>query len=205
VAEPVAASPFTHLTPDRSGGGAGALTLAECRGRALLTIAGPVASDGFVGAVRAVLGAELPREPGGVAAARDGWTVWTGPAEWLYVTPGGDGWALERELARAVVPAGGTVVDVSHGRAVLRLTGAPVRALLSEFCAIDLHERGFPAGRCTQTLFGKMTVLLHALADDQAGGDGFEVYVSRSYADALAEAIRDAAREFGCHVGNPVA
>ena len=200
MAEPTRASPFGRLAP----GGAGPLTLAECRGRALLTIGGPVAHGEFLGAVRAVLGAELPREPGGVAAARDGWTLWTGPAEWLHVSPGGDGWALERELLRAAGPASGTVVDVSHGRAVLRLTGAPVRELLAGFCPIDLHPRGFPAGRCTQTLFGKMTVLLHALDDDRAGGDAFEIYVSRSFADALAEAVLSAGHEYGCRIGGPV-
>ena len=191
------ASPFAQLAP----GGHGALTLAECRNRALLTIAGPVADHRFVGGVRAVLGAELPREAGGVAAARDGWTMWTGPAEWLHVAPGGDGWALETEVLRAVASAGGSAVDVSHGRAIVRLTGAPVRALLSQFCAIDLHARAFPAGRGTQTLFGKMTVLLHALAD----GDAFELDVSRSYADALLEALLAGGREVGCRIGQPVA
>ena len=190
------ASPFTDLKP----GGHGAVTIAECRNRALLTLGGPVTDHRFVGGVRAVLGAELPREPGGVAAARAGWTIWTGPAEWLHVAPGGDGWALETEVQRAIAAAGGTAVDVSHGRAILRLTGAPVRTLLSEFCAIDLHPRAFPAGRSAQTLFGKMTVLLHALA----GGDAFEIYVSRSYADALAEALRAACREHGCRIAEPI-
>jgi sarcosine oxidase subunit gamma len=196
VAEPTRASPFTALTP----GGSGPLTIAECRGRALLTLGGPVARADFLGAVRAVLGAELPREPGGVDAARAGWTLWTGPAEWLHVAPGADGWMLERDLLRAAGPAGGTVVDVSHGRAILRVSGAPVRDLLSGFCPLDLHPRGFPAGRCAQTLFGKMTVLLHALAE----GNAFEIYVSRSFADALAEALLDAAREHGCAVAPPI-
>ena len=192
------ASPFAALEP---GGPAGAaLIIAACRNRALLTLGGPVADHRFVGGGRAVLGAELPREPGGVAVARDGWTFWIGPAEWLHVAPGGDGWALETEIQRAVASAGGTAVDVSHGRAILRLTGAPVRTLLSEFCAIDLHPRGFPAGRSAQTLFGKMTVLLHALAD----GASFEVYVSRSYADALAEAVLAGARAIGCRIGDPI-
>jgi sarcosine oxidase subunit gamma len=189
------AAPFSTLVP----GGQGPLVIAACRNRALLTIGGPVADHRFVGGVRAVLGAELPREAGGVAAARDGWTFWTGPAEWLHVTHGGDGWALERELLRAIASAGGTAVDVSHGRAILRLTGAPVRRVLSEFCALDLHPRSFPAGRCAQTAFGKLNVLLHAL-----DGASFEIYVSRSYADALAEAVLAGARALGCRIGDPV-
>lgn len=196
MAEPVRTSPFTGLQP----GGSGPITIAECRGRALLTIAGPVARDDFLGAVRAVLGAELPREAGGVAVARAGWTYWTGPAEWLHAAPGADGWALERELLRALAGTGGSAVDVSQGRAILRLSGAPVRDLLAGFCPLDLHPRSFPAGRSAQTLFGKMNVLLHARAE----GDAFEITVSRSYADALATAVLDAAREHGCRIGEPV-
>jgi sarcosine oxidase subunit gamma len=190
------ASPFTPRAP----GGQGAVTIAECRNRALLTLGGPVADHRFVGGVRAVLGAELPREPGGVAAARDGWTIWTGPAEWLHVAPGGDGLALETEVLRAIAAAGGSAVDVSHGRAILRLSGAPVRDLLAQFCAVDLHPRAFPAGRSAQTLFGKMTVLLHALAD----GEAFEIYVSRSYADALLEALLAGTRGIGFRIADPV-
>ena len=194
------ASAFTRLT------GAGAptpraLTLAACRGRALLTVGGAVSNPGFVAAIRAVLGAELPRQPGGVAAAGHGWTLWLGPAEWLFVAPERDGWALERELARALAPVGGHAVDVSHGRAALRLSGAPVRDVLADGCPIDLHPRGLPAGSCAQTLFGKVNVLVHALPP----GDAFELYVARSYADALADGLIAAARDHGVVIGTPVA
>jgi sarcosine oxidase subunit gamma len=194
------ASAFTRL----AGAGAPsprALTVAECRGRALVTVGGAVSNPGFVTAIRAVLGAELPRQPGGVAAAGHGWTFWLGPAEWLFVAPERDGWALERELARALAPVGGQAIDVSHGRAVLRLAGAPVRDVLAAFCPIDLHPRGLPAGSCAQTLFGKINVLLHALAD----GAAFELYVGRSYADALADGLLAAARAHGVVTAPPIA
>jgi sarcosine oxidase subunit gamma len=178
-----------------------ALAVAECQGRALVTVGGAVANPGFVAALRAVLGAELPRQPGGIAAAGHGWTLWLGPAEWLYVAPARDGWALERELARALAPVGGHAVDVSHGRAVLRLSGPPVREVLAAGCPIDLHPRGLPAGSCAQTLFGKINVLVHALAD----GTAFELYVGRSYADALADGLIAAARDHGIVIAAPVA
>jgi sarcosine oxidase subunit gamma len=192
------ASAFSRLaTPDAPADAA--LAIAECRARALLVIAG-APSAALVSALRAVLGAELPREPGMVAAAGHGATLWTGPDEWLHVVPGGDGWALETELLRALAPLGGKVVDVSHGRAVLRVAGAPVRELLAQFCPIDLTPQAFAPGRCAQTLFGKLNVLLHALAD----GSAIELYVSRSYADACADALLAGAREFGVRVVPPI-
>jgi sarcosine oxidase, subunit gamma len=193
MAEPARTSPFTRLPAAGAAASADALTIAECRDRAVLTVAGPATSAGFVAAVRAAIGAELPREPGTVAAARAGWTLWTGPGEWLYVAPGGDGWALERELLRATAPVGGKVVDVSHGRAILRVAGARTRDLLAKFCPIDLAPATFPPGSCAQTLFGKINILLHAPAD----GAAIELYVSRSYADAFADALLAGAREYG--------
>lgn len=200
MAEPARLSPFTRLIADASGS-RGGVTIAECRGRALVTIAGPSASDAFTASVRAAIGAELPREPGHVAAARLGWTCWTGPDEWLFVAPGGDGAAIEDELLGAVAPIGGKIVDISHGRAIVRLGGARSRDLLAKFCPIDVTPHGLPPGRCAQTLFGKINLLLHALAD----GSAVELYVSRSYADAFADALLAGAREYGVMVGAPVA
>jgi sarcosine oxidase subunit gamma len=200
MAEPLArASAFSRLAA-LGAPSPRALALAECRGRALLTIGGPAENAALVATVRAALGAELPREPGGVAAAGQGWTLWLGPSEWLFVGPGRDGWTLERELVRALSPVGGTAVDVSHGRTVLRLRGPCVRDVLAKGCPIDLHPRAFPAGRCAQTLFGKIGVLVHALGETDAA----ELYVSRSYADALADGLLAAGREYGVVIGPPV-
>jgi len=192
------ASAFARLAMPNAPADA-ALAIAACRARALLVIAGSPTVE-LVAAVRAVLGAELPREPGTVAAAGHGATLWTGPDEWLHVAPGGDGAALETELLRAWAPLGGKVVDVSHGRAILRVSGAPVRALLAKFCPLDLASAAFPAGRCAQTLFGKLNLLLHALPDR----DALELYVGRSYADAFADALLAGAREYGCRIDPPV-
>lgn len=170
------------------------VTVAECRERALLVVAGRAA------AVGAALGVEPPRASGTSVATAHGTLLWTGPREWLHVVPGGDGWALERELARALAPHAG-VTDVSHGRAIVRVTGAPTRLLLAKFCPIDLSPQAFPAGHCAQTLFGKINVLLHALAD----GPAIDVYIGRSYADAFADALLAGAHEFGVIVGSPIA
>ncbi len=178
---------------------AGGLTIAECHGRALVTLGGAATDHGFVSALRGVLGAELPGRTGQVAAARHGWTLALGPSEWLFVAPDRDGWAVERELTAALAPVGGQAVDVSHGRAALRLSGAPVRTVLAKGCPIDLHPRAFAAGSCAQTLFGKIGVLLHA-----RDADAIELYVSRSYADALADGLLGAAREFGVAIAPPI-
>ncbi|MBI3512543.1 MAG: sarcosine oxidase subunit gamma [Proteobacteria bacterium] len=197
MADPLArAAAFSRLVASP---GPDPLIIAACRERALVTIGGSVAHAGLVSAVRAAIGAELPREPGGVVPAGHGWTIALGPAEWLYVAPARDGWAVERDLARVLALVGGQAIDVSHGRAMLRLGGAPARAVLAKGCPIDLSPRGLPSGRAAQTLFGKIGVLVHARERD-----AIELYVSRSYADALADGLLAAAREFGCRIGPAV-
>jgi sarcosine oxidase subunit gamma len=193
VADDVArASSFSRLAVADAPADA-SVTVAECRDRALLVLAGRAA------AVRAALGVEPPTASGTSVATTHGALLWTGPREWLHVVPGGDGWGLERELARALAPHA-TVTDVSHGRAVVRVAGAPTRLLLAKFCPIDLSPQAFPAGHCAQTLFGKINVLLHALP----GGPAVDVYVGRSYTDAFADALLAGAREFGVIVGPPI-
>lgn len=186
-------SAFTRLVLEGAPDDA-ALVIAECRERALLVVAGWTAT------VHAALGVAPPSEPGAAVATAEGALLWTGPREWLYVVPGGDGWALERALARALAPRAG-VTDVSHGRAIVRVAGAPARLVLAKFCPIDLSPRALPTGRCAQTLFGKINVLLHALPDSAA----IDIYVGRSYADALADALLEGAREYGARLGAPVA
>jgi sarcosine oxidase subunit gamma len=195
------ASAFTRLEP-RAGAGEVGVTIAECRHRALVTLGGPVEDELFRAAARAAIGCELVRTAGGVSSGAGGRSVlWLGPAEWLIVIPDGDGWVVERALGQALGQRGGKAIDVSQGRAVLRLAGPLARDLLAKFCPIDLHPIGFPAGRCAQTLFGKIGALLHALPD----GTGFDIYVSRSYADDFAASLCAAARDSGYRIGPPVA
>jgi len=191
------AAPVTRSAPVEVPS-AEALVIAECRGRALVTVGGP--GPAFAMAASGALGVASPPAPGTAVSAGDAVILTLGPAEWLVVVSGRDGWALERELAAALAAAGGSAVDVSHGRAVLRLSGPSVRDVLARGCPIDLHPRGFAAGRCAQTLFGKINVLLHARAEN----DAIELYVGRSYADALADGLMAAAREVGVVLASPV-
>ena len=63
--------------------------------------------------------------------------VGSGPGEWTVL--GGH---------RRPAPAGNfvSVIDVTHGRALLRLTGAAAASLLAKVCAIDLSDRVTPNG-----------------------------------------------------------
>jgi sarcosine oxidase subunit gamma len=112
--------------------------------------------------------------------------LWLGPDEWLVVqnmtaAPISEGRARDRV----------SIVDVSHGRAALRLRGPDVRDALAKGCAVDLDARAFPPARCAQTAIGRISVIL-----DHVEPGVFDVYCSRSYAGSFWHWITEACAEY---------
>jgi sarcosine oxidase subunit gamma len=108
--------------------------------------------------------------------------LWHGPAQWLVVRRPGAA-PLADELA-ALFGDEAAVVDLGHARVVLRLEGQAVRDLLAKGTSVDLRPAHFAAGACALTALGKIGALLHAV-----GPNTIDVYVARSYAQALSEWI----------------
>ena len=165
--------PFVAMSDLRVPGGAGAAAAAE------------------------VLGSPLPAVAGTWAPHAHGWTVWLGPNEWLVVGAASAPEVLEERLRAAVVPHGGSAVDVSAQRTVLRLRGAHARDLLAGGCSLDLHPRAFPRGACAQTTLARSGVVLLSLG----AGDDFALLVRSSFARYLADWLLDAALEHAPHDG----
>lgn len=85
------------------------------------------------------------------------------PGEWHLFVPGPtDG--LVRLLEGAAREELVSVVDVTHGRALLRLSGAAAPQTLSLLCGLDLAGSAFPSGRVTIAPVGGTRTLV--LRDD---------------------------------------
>ena len=124
--------------------------------------------------------------------------VGSGPGEWLLVGPPNQG----RSLAGSVpADAGGLVstVDVTHGRALVRLTGDAAPALLAKVCAIDLRDRTTPDGRAFRSSVAK--VVVDVVRDDVDGVRSYLLHVERSTGQYLFDALLDAGQEFGIEQG----
>lgn len=115
------------------------------------------------------------------------------PGEWLLASP-----------ENATAPALDTrvVVDVSHGRTVLRLCGNDARRLLMKGCTLDLHPAVFAVGACAQTAIARINVLIHRVGDGDE--DAYDLYGARSTARSLWHWITQGAAEFGYRVGPPL-
>ena len=115
----------------------------------------------------------------------------------LAIGPGrffiaGDAEDLPARLEAALPSADGAVTDLSHGRTVLRLEGQGAAAILARCVAIDLDLRAFPPGRVAQTAMHHVDVTIR-----RRGEEVFDLWVLRSFAEALVEWLLDAGAEFG--------
>ena len=127
---------------------------------------------------------ELPRrvEAGDIAF------IWTGPDQWLAQGPPGKA-ALLAETFSGLA----SVVDQSHGRALLRITGPQARKALAKGLAIDLHPRAFATGFAAATSVAHIAVLLWQLDDRPT----YEFAVPRSYARSFWHWLEASAAEYG--------
>jgi methylglutamate dehydrogenase subunit D len=186
-------SSFAGL-PTAVGSGGGVLAAEHCG----LGIARIVARRGQGASLAALFrgrfGVEPPNGPrrashGEVAIAG------VGPQTWLATRDGaGNGFA---DSLRPLLGDCAAVADQSDAYAILRLTGPRVRAALAKLIPIDIHPRSFHVNSVAQTLCGYVNVTLWRLEDAAQGDPVFEIWVGRSLAVSLHQAISHGAAEFG--------
>lgn len=118
------------------------------------------------------------------------------PNAWIAVhANGGNSFA---ESLQTLLGERAAVADQSDAHVILRLTGPKVRETLAKLVPIDVHPRSFQVDDIAQTVCGYMGVTLWRLEDSMHGEPTFEIWVGRSLAASLREAVRHSAAEFGC-------
>ena len=111
---------------------------------------------------------------------------WLGPDEWLLATELGREKDLAAQLGKNLAGQPHSLVDVTGGQLLMRLTGQRAREVLAKGCTLDLHPRAFKVGQCAQTTLAKASMLI-ALADDTPA---FDLIVRRSFAEYAARWLR---------------
>jgi len=188
-----------HLAPGRHGRAEGlpGLRLEERGGIAAAAIAARAGQAASLAVrLQGSFGLALPQRPG-CAVAGDVELIWSGPAQWLAFDPGRAGVArfgFAQDLARKLGDAA-SVTDLTGARAVLRLTGPAVRETLCKLLPIDLDETVFPPGAAALTLASHIGVTLW-----RPTASAWDIACYRSFGESLAEAVLEAAAEFGCTI-----
>ena len=167
----------------------------ECPDRVFVNLRGDAGEARLRNVAQQVAGVALPREPGTWNRADRSCAYWLGPDEWLLVVTGNDGLEIEGPL-RDALDGRFSVTDVTGAQVMVELSGPDVGKVLQKSSPYDFHPRGFPPGRCVQTVFAKATALVAAREDG-----AFDIAFRRSYADYLRRWIEDAATEYDYRVG----
>ena len=106
-----------------------------------------------------------------------------GPHVWWIVGDGELSPAAIHDL-RARLGREATLIDQSHGRVRIEVSGPSCRALLATGCAVNLAPSALPVGAGRECLFGHIGVHLTRTGEDQ-----FELLVGRSFAQSLWEEL----------------
>lgn len=171
-------------------GSAGA-TMAERAFPVIVNLRGDPANKTFLAAAKKALGVALPLEARTAASKGDCTVLWIGPNEWWATAP--DRSDMSARLSDALEGPGVALTDIGESRTVIRISGPRARDTLAKGCTLDLHPRAFGAGRCSQTLLAKATVVIHQVSDEPV----YDLYVLRSFAEYLWLWLEDAAQEYG--------
>ena len=117
-----------------------------------------------------------------------------GPGIWQIV---GDLYAtIQAHALRVALGGFASVVDLSHARTAILVSGLAAQRTLNKFCSLDLALEHFAVGSATNTRFGHIGMTLARGPDELA----FELLVFRGYAEHVLEALLEAGAEFGLRV-----
>lgn len=120
--------------------------------------------------------------------------IGSGPGEWLLVAVPG---SAAQVAGHVETDADGlvSVLDLTHGRALMRLTGVAAANTLAKVCAIDLSDRVTPDGNAFRSSVAKLAA--DVVRDDLDGVRSYLVHCERSSGQYLFDVLLDAGREFG--------
>ena len=146
-------------------------------------------------AIGSALGITCSTRPGTVNTDGKTQVCWNGPNSWMIVCSDAETGRSPGELFRILQDGAGdlgAVVDQSHGRCGLRLSGSRARQVMAKNTAIDLHPRAFGPGQCAMTSVAHMNATIIQVDDTPT----YDLFVIRSLARSFAHAIEHACHEF---------
>ena len=203
--EPVARSPIAPASPvvvkagwevsgrRASDAGGGALTLTDCTPLTKVQLRAPV--DGEVAASLGVPFGRAARDSDGTLV------VGSGPGEWLLLAAPGQAGTLEPTLEKAAAQAPGesvTWVDLTHGRALIRLYGQSAASVLAKVCGIDLSDGMTPDGAAFRTSVAALAT--DVIRDDVDGTPCYLLHCERSSGQYLFDAMLTAGAQFAIEI-----
>lgn len=117
--------------------------------------------------------------------------IWTGPEQWLAISPDPK---LYADLSSTIETL--ALADQSGAHAVLRVSGPDVRKALAKGCSLDLDPRVFVAGTAATTSISLIGVNMWRLPDE----DAIHISLFRSMAASFWSWLTASSAEWGLEV-----
>jgi len=122
----------------------------------------------------------------------------TGPDEWLVIAPAGRAESVFAGLEGSDQPELATVLDLTHGGVLFRLTGPDAGRVLEKVCAIDFSDAVTPDGAVFRSSVARVTT--DVVRDDIGGVRSYLLHSDRSSGQYHFDALLDAGAEFNIAV-----
>ncbi len=170
-----------------------ALTLTDCS--PLAKVQARAAPDGWLAAELGVRFGQARRNDEGVLV------VGSGPGEWLLIGQAEEGRAITARLEGLAARSSGelvTIVDVTHGRALMRLNGRSGSAVLVRLCGLDLSDDVMPDSAAARSAVAAVTTDI--IRDDQDGVRSYLLHCERSSGQYLFSSLLESGADYDVEV-----
>ena len=136
---------------------------------------------------------------GGASHLDDGTLeIGSGVGEWLLLGPIGSAGALMERANARIADDFVSVIDLTHGRALMRLTGDDAARVLSKLCGIDLADEVTPNLSAFRSSVAK--IVTDVVRDDVNGTRSYLLHCERSSGQYLFDVLVDAGAELGLEI-----
>lgn len=128
--------------------------------------------------------------------------IGSGPDEWLVLGAPGQARTIADDVEAMLGAAHSgplTVLDLTHGRALMRVSGAMTMSLLRRATAVDLDDRLIPDGSALRTSIA--AVVTDMIRDDRGGQPSFLLHCERSSGQYLQQALLAVGADLGAVAG----
>jgi sarcosine oxidase, subunit alpha len=122
----------------------------------------------------------------------------SGRSEWLLLAAPGTSAAVIQRVGVVKDERLVSVLDATHARALVRITGQRTPDLLAKVCAIDFADEVTLNGAAFRSSVAKLVT--HVVRDDRDGEISYLLHCERSSGQYLFDALIDAGDEFGIEV-----
>lgn len=125
----------------------------------MITLRGDLSSPQMARAVRDAAGVDVPERSTATAQGACA-AAWMSPDELLVMVPHAEAEERLRAIAAALAGTHHLAVNVSDARAMIEVSGAAAREVISKLCPVDMHPAAFPPGRFRRTRMAQIPAAL---------------------------------------------